>query len=73
LTRQKKKRLTQQDLRALGVQPGLLATRYPAGEDRAQIRRLTAETRNAPSFGRNLTGAREHADITQESEGEIDG
>jgi hypothetical protein len=63
----RRRKLSQAELKQLGVQPGLLSTRYPAGEDRAQIRRLTQETRSAPSFERRLTGGR---DITQESEGE---
>jgi hypothetical protein len=45
--RKRKKKLSQSDLRALGVQPGLLSTHYPAGGERAQIRRLSA----APSSG----------------------
>jgi hypothetical protein len=42
VNRQRKRRLTQQDLRDLGVRPGLHALRYPAGQDRAEVRRLTA-------------------------------
>ena len=37
---QKRNRLSKQDLRALGVSPGLLSTRYLPGSNKAQIRRL---------------------------------
>jgi hypothetical protein len=66
---QRKRRLSQQDLRALGVQPGLQAVRYGPDGERVTIRQLTQETRSAPSFERRLTGGRENADIPQESEG----
>jgi hypothetical protein len=62
--------LTQAELRALGCVPGLQAIRYGPDGERVTIRQLTAETRSGSSFGRNLTSGREHADITQESEGE---
>jgi hypothetical protein len=44
----RKRRLSQQDLRLLGVRPGLLSTRYPAGGDRAEVRRLNPETSGRP-------------------------
>jgi hypothetical protein len=40
-----KKKLSQSDLRLLGVQPGLQAVRYPAGTERAEVKQLTAESR----------------------------
>lgn len=43
--REQKRRLTQQDLRALGVQPGLIATRYLPGEDRARVEQLASDSR----------------------------
>ncbi len=59
----RKRRLSQQDLRALGVQPGLQAVRYGPG-GWVTIRQLTQETRGAPGFERRLT------DNSQASEGE---
>ncbi len=41
----RKRRLSQQDLRLLEVQPGLQAVRYPAGTERAEVKQLTAEGR----------------------------
>jgi hypothetical protein len=65
---QRKRRLSQQDLRALGVQPGLLATRYPAGGDRAQIQRLTAETTTGRRFEKRLTSNSNDSNLTGHSE-----
>jgi hypothetical protein len=60
----RKRRLTQQDLRALGTVPGLSAVRYPAGGDRAEVRQLAPE-----SFERRKDFARRLADSTPASEG----
>jgi hypothetical protein len=46
----RRRKLTQQELKQLGVQPGLLATRYPASQDRVEIRRLTTEPSGRSPF-----------------------
>jgi len=48
--KRRRARLTQQELKQLGVRPGLLATRYPAGKDRVQVRRLTTEPPSRAPF-----------------------
>jgi hypothetical protein len=48
--KRRRARLTQQELKQLGVQPGLVATRYPAGKDRVQVRRLTTEPPSRAPF-----------------------
>jgi len=45
----RKRRLSQQDLRLLGAQPGLQAVRYPAGTERAEVKQLTAESQRRSS------------------------
>jgi hypothetical protein len=40
----RRRRFTKAELRALGAAPGLMATRYLPGEDRARVEQLTAET-----------------------------
>jgi hypothetical protein len=43
----RKRHLSQQDLRAMGANPGRLATRYTPDGRRAEVRQLTAETISA--------------------------
>jgi hypothetical protein len=50
----RKRRLSQQDLRTLGVTPGLMVRRIGT-DGRARLEQLTAETRPRPSFGAGLT------------------
>lgn len=65
MNRQRKRRLSQQDLRQLGVQPGLLAVRRAPDEERVEVRQLAAEAKPRPPFGPGLT----HRDaVTRDSE-----
>jgi hypothetical protein len=64
--RTRKKNLSQSDLRALGARPGLLVTRYGPDGERAEVRRLTAESASARVFSHNSTNT---DDITNGSEG----
>jgi len=48
--RRQRKHLTQAELKALGVQPGLHAVRYPAGSDRAEVRELVGESKPRSPF-----------------------
>jgi hypothetical protein len=43
--RERKRSLSQRDLKLLGVQPRLQAIRYDPDQDRATVRQLTAEAR----------------------------
>ena len=45
----KQRRLSQQDLKALGYTPGLMARRYDA-DGRARLEQLTAENSGRPSL-----------------------
>jgi len=47
---QRKRLLSQQDLRTLGAAPGRLITRYPPDGKRAEIRRLTSESSRRSPF-----------------------
>ena len=63
------RRLTRQDLRAMGATPGLVATRYSPGEagERAEIRQLAPEgPERRKDFIRRLTST---DDVNQASEG----
>ncbi len=54
--RKRRRKLTQADLRTLGVQPGLQAIRYPAGQDRARVEQLAPEgPERRRDFARRLT------------------
>jgi hypothetical protein len=46
----RKKRLSKAELRAMGVVPGLVVTRYAPDGDRATVEQLTAETSSTPSL-----------------------
>jgi hypothetical protein len=54
-TKGRQRRLTKQDLRILGVQPGLVVTRYSPGGKRVTVEELTAE---ASGLRRRFAGAR---------------
>jgi hypothetical protein len=47
---QRKRRLSQQDLRVLGATPGRMVTRYAPDGRRAEIRRLTSESKGRSPF-----------------------
>ena len=52
----RKKRLTRQDLRALGASAGLIVTRYTPDGERATIHQLSPESdERRRSFARRLT------------------
>lgn len=62
MNREKRRRkLTQSDLRALGVQPGLLATRYTPDGERATVLELAPESnaRRKGELAREFFGLRE--------------
>jgi hypothetical protein len=63
----RKRRLSQQDLRAAGVTPGRVITRYVPDGERAQIRQLTPEgPERRRDFIRRLTSTDE---VNEASEG----
>lgn len=57
--RDRRRRLTQQDLRALGVRPALVATRYAPDGERATVQQLAPEASRRPSlFLRSVSNSR---------------
>jgi hypothetical protein len=66
VSEKRKRQLTQAELRAAGVTPGLMVTRYTPDGKRAEIRRLTPERTNGSTFSPRLT---EPSDFTTDDEG----
>ncbi len=66
--RGRKKRLSQQDLRAMGATPGLMARRV-GPDGRARLEQLTAEaSRQRKDFIRRLTNSGEETEASEGSE-----
>jgi hypothetical protein len=69
MRRERRLRLRQQDLRAMGASPGRMLTRYSPDGERAEVRQLTAESRPRPPASSEAGPEPTNVRLRQESEG----